>query len=72
MFHLSSKEKNNEYDENEVEHDKTLYKIKSLQSQNLSKQEQCIIKFKESIKKIPSIKETVLSPVSDCSSRILA
>ena len=58
MIHLSSKEKNNEYDENEIEHDKTLYKIKSLLSQNLSKQEQYIIKFKESIKKIPSIKET--------------
>ena len=45
MTHLSSKEKNNEYDENEVEHDNTLDKVKSLLSANLSKQELYIIKF---------------------------
>ena len=58
MLHLNFEENNNEYDENEVEHDNTLDKVKSLLSANLSKQELYIIKFKGSIKEITSIKET--------------
>ena len=58
MLHLNFEENNNEYDENEVEHDNTLDKVKSLLSANLSKQELYIIKFKGSIKEKISIKES--------------
>ena len=58
MLHLNFEENNNEYDENEVEHDNTLDKVKSLLSANLSKQELYIIKFKDSIKEIIYIMET--------------
>ena len=58
MLHLNFEENNNEYDENEVEHDNTLEKVKSLLSANLSKQELYIIKFKGSIKEKISIKES--------------
>ena len=58
MLHLNFEENNNEYDENEVEHDNTLDKVKSLLSANLSKQELYIVKFKDSIKEKISIKES--------------
>ena len=58
MIYLSSNENYNEYGENEVERDKTFDKFKSLLSENLSKKEQYIRKFKESIKTMLPIKET--------------
>ena len=58
MIYLSSNENYNKYDENEVESDKTFDKFKSLLSENLSKKEQYIRKFKDSIKLMLPIKET--------------